>query len=112
MAGAPSKKRPNFGHLFSLGNERAYAVETQDGGIRFVIGGQAQSPHAFDKQIRRRFPDWRMVWTEAMTLMDQSGPNVLKSASRFHSQIYKRWRDLLRVRWPLGGSALDEIQAA
>lgn len=106
------KKRQNFGQLHSLGNEKAYAVETQDGGLRFVIGGQAQSPNAFDKQIGRRFPDWKMVWSEALELMDQAGPGVLKSASRFHAQVYKRWRDLLRVRWPQGKPASAEMRAA
>lgn len=111
VGGAP-KKRQNFGQLYSLGNERAYAVETHGGGVRFVIGGQAQSPDAFDKQIGRRFPDWKRVWSEAMDLMDQAGPSVLKSASRFHAQVYKRWRDVLKVRWPNGESALEEIRAA
>jgi hypothetical protein len=106
------KKRQNFGQLYSLGNEKAYAVETHDGGVRFVIGGQAQNPDAFDKQIGRRFPNWKMVWSEALELMDQAGPSVLKSPSRFHAQVYKRWRDLLRVRWPQGESALPEMKAA
>jgi hypothetical protein len=110
--GVTPKRKQNFGRLYSVGNEKAYAVETHDGGVRFVIGGQAQSPDAFDKQIRRRFSDWKMVWLEAMQLMEQSGPAVLKSASRFHAQIYKRWRDLLRVRWPQGKSALEEMRAA
>lgn len=110
--GSAQKKRQNFGQLYSLGNEKAYAVEAHDGGMRFVIGGQAQSPDAFDKQICRRFPNWKMTWSEAMALMEQAGPSVLKSASRFHAQVYKRWRDLLRVRWPSGESALEEIQAA
>ncbi|MFL5814090.1 MAG: hypothetical protein ACJ763_10980 [Bdellovibrionia bacterium] len=111
-SGSAPKKRQNFGQLYSLGNEKAYAVETQDGGVRFVIGGQVQSPDAFDKQIRRRFRDWKLVWSEAMELMDQAGPAVLKSASRFHAQVYKRWRDLLRTRWPQGESAIQEIRAA
>jgi hypothetical protein len=111
-SGTAPKKRQNFGQLYSLGNEKAYAVETHDGGVRFVIGGKVQSPDAFDKQIRRRFNDWKMVWSEAMELMEQAGPAVLKSASRFHAQIYKRWRDLLRVRWPNGESALKELKAA
>lgn len=111
-SGSAPKKRQNFGQLYSLGNEKAYAVETRDGGVRFVIGGQVQNPDAFDKQIRRRFSDWKIVWSEAMALMEQAGPAVLKSPSRFHAQIYKRWRDLLRVRWPKGESALKEMQAA
>jgi hypothetical protein len=111
-SGAPNKKSSNFGQVYSLGNEKAYAVETHDGGVRFVIGGKAQSPDTFDKQIRKRFPKWKLVWSEAMELMNEAGPMVLKSPSRFHSQIYKRWRDIMRVRWPLGQSAREALHAA
>jgi hypothetical protein len=109
--GTSHKKRPNFGQLYSLGKERAFAVQTQDGGVRFVIGGQVQTPEVFDKRIKKRYPNWELVWTEAMKLMEEAGLPVLKSPSRFHSQIYKAWRDSMTRRWPRGQKALEAASA-
>lgn len=104
--GSRSKRRSNFGQLFSLGKEKAFAVQTEDGSWRFVIGGQAQSPQAFDRQIKTRFPKWTLVWSEATQLMERAGPSVLKSPSRFHAEIYKAWRETLTRRWPRGQKAI------
>jgi hypothetical protein len=104
-AGAKAARK-NYGVLYTVGGERAYAVK-KGVGVRFVIGGKEQTPEMFDRQIRKRFPDWVLVWSEAYDLVESAPEPTLRLASRFHKDVYKRWRSLLAENWARGEAAFE-----
>jgi hypothetical protein len=110
--GSRFRKGKNFGVLYEVGNEKAYAVqEPYTGGVRFVIGGKVQKPETFDRLISKKFPNWDLVWAEAKELMSQASPHILKSAHRFHKDIYKARREDLAQKWSQGQAAIVQIRS-
>jgi hypothetical protein len=110
--GIQSSKHKNFGILYPVGREKAYAARDSQGGIRFIIGGKPQTPEMFDRQIKKRFPNFNLVWNESIQLMEIAGLPTLNSASRFHDAVYKRWRERLADSWSKGESALRSLRIA
>jgi hypothetical protein len=110
--GMRTSKYKNFGILYPVGREKAYAARDPQGGIRFIIGGKPQTPEMFDRQIKKRFPDFELVWNEAIQMMEMAGLPTLNSASRFHDAVYKRWREQLAQSWSKGESALSSVRTA
>jgi len=110
--GVRTSKHKNFGVLYPVGREKAYAARDPRGGIRFIIGGKPQTPEMFDRQIRKRFPNFDLVWNEAIQMMEMVGLATLNSSSRFHDTVYKRWREQLARSWSKGESALPALRKA
>src|SRR5689334_9770701 len=57
------------GERVSVGGEQAFAVEDPKQGRRFVIGGEAQTPEDFRRQVVARYSDWEAAWAEAQALI-------------------------------------------
>lgn len=65
----------------------------------FMIGGKAQTPDLFDRQVKRRFSNWAKVWSEALEIVENTDEWNLTRQSRFYENVYKRHRDELLARW-------------
>lgn len=91
--------RPN--EFYVLGGERGNLAGTgPDGKLRFQMGGQVQTPHDFDRQIKARFGDrWKEAWNEALDVIDDSDPRDLQNQQRFFNSIYKPRRDDLAEKY-------------
>jgi len=107
----PRSKSKTYGILYSVGGEKAFSVNTRSG-LRFVIGGKQQTPQMFDRQVMRRFPNWSLVWSEAIEIIENAPSSTIRSQSRFHKDIYKFWRRTLSIKWPRGHSALPHPVSA
>ena len=82
-----------------LGDEMAY---TSKRGTRlyFTIGGTIQTEADFNKQIESRFgTHFTRAWKEALAIVDQYPDEVLRSQSRFFSEVYRPRRDDLASKW-------------
>ena len=84
---------------YFLGDEMAYKTEANDK-TYFTIGGEAQTPAEFKKQIEAGFgPAFTDAWAEALELMKQSSREALLSQSQFYQYVYKPRRDELAAKW-------------
>lgn len=93
-----SKVKASFGEFF-LGDDKAYSV-TVDGTRLFAMGGEVQTPDAFDRQIEQRFAGtFRQAWSEALALVKSYDREVLASGSRFYEAVYRPRRDELAKKW-------------
>lgn len=84
---------------YVLGGEKAYLCPDPKYGLRFMFGGEVQSPEAFDRQVKRRFDDWDRAWEEAREIIDSSPAADLESQHRFFDHVYKPRRDALAAKW-------------
>ena len=88
---------------YFLGDEKAYLDEksTKKEPI-FEIGGEAQTPEDFGKQIVSRFgseTNFRRAWNEALKIVKSYDDNTLKSQHEFYEMVYKPRRDDLSKEW-------------
>lgn len=86
---------------YSLGDDFAYRDPTAKE-ILFTIGGETQTPAAFDRQVAVRFGSdraFRTAWKEAEEIVNEFDEGVLRSGRRFYSEVYKPRRDALVTEW-------------
>ena len=107
-AGGSERSAPSEANLYSLGNDEAYR-DPNSPTLRFAIGGETQTPEAFQKQVAARFGDARnfaRAWKEAMEIVDGFDEKILRSGRDFYGLVYKPRRDALVAKWSeefLGG---------
>jgi len=86
-------------HEYFLGDNKAYAV-TRGGATLFTIGGDVQTPEAFERQIEARFAGtFGDAWKEAQAIVTQAPRAVLESQEGFYMRVYRPRRDLLAAKW-------------
>jgi hypothetical protein len=84
---------------FKLGDELAYS-EKKDGKQLFVIGGKAQTPSDFERQIVSRFGGkFQDAWNEAIKIVKEEDKENLLSQRKFYEDVYKPRRDALSKKW-------------
>jgi len=94
---APKGTRRVYEHF--LGDDKGYAV-TRGGTMLFTIGGEAQSPEAFRKQIEARFAGtFGEAWKEAQAIVAAEPREVLESQDGFYMRVYRPRRDILAAKW-------------
>jgi hypothetical protein len=100
-AEAEERKQIKPGEFYVLGGERGnLANPGPKGALRFQMGGQVQSPHDFDHQIKSRFGDrWKEAWSQALEVIDESDPRDLQNQQRFFNSVYKPRRDELAEKY-------------
>ena len=87
-----------YGEFF-LGEDKAYKVEV-DGVTLFTIGGEIQTPEAFNRQVQSRFGKaYAAAWGEAQAIILQYPRAVLESPEEFFSRVYRPRRDELAAKW-------------
>ena len=87
-----------YGEFF-LGEDKAYKVEV-DGVTLFTIGGEIQTPEAFNRQVAGRFAKtYPAAWGEAQEIIDGYPRAVLESPEEFWSRVYRPRRDELASKW-------------
>ncbi len=88
-------------NLYSLGNDEAYR-DPSSPTLRFTIGGETQTPEAFQRQVAARFGDeanFDRAWKEAMSIMEGFDERTLRSGRDFYGVVYKPRRDALVAKW-------------
>ncbi len=98
--GEPAPPIPTEETYF-LGDEMAYR-DPGNPQLRFTIGGETQTEEMFRRQIASRFGDsenFRRAWSEAVDIVNEFEPEVLRSGHRFYSSVYKPRRDELAEEW-------------
>jgi hypothetical protein len=99
-AGGSGKGEPKEGKpTFSLGDELAYKENQRDKSL-FVIGGKAQTPNDFEKQVVSRFGGkFDAAWKEAIQIVEGEDKETLLSQRKFYEDVYKPRRDDLSKKW-------------
>jgi hypothetical protein len=105
-SGAPAAPQAGKGegrerNLYSLGNDEAY-TDPSAPELRFTIGGETQTPEAFQRQVAARFGEPRnfeKAWAEAMEIVSGFDEATLRSGRGFYSDVYKPRRDALVSQW-------------
>jgi hypothetical protein len=91
---------PEAPEEFHLGDEKAYKAESEPGAMVFTFGGKAQTEEEFKARIASRFGDtFEKAWSDAIELMQDFGPEVLLSQTKFFEHVYKPRRDVLAAKW-------------
>ena len=102
QAAGPRPRRPKGVRAvreYFLGDDKGYAV-TLGGTMLFTIGGEAQTPEAFRKQIEVRFAGtFREAWKEAQAIAAAAPRDVLESQDGFYMRVYRPRRDILAAKW-------------
>jgi len=86
---------------YMLGEDFAYR-DPHRTELYFTIGGETQTEQEFERQVAARFggeTQFREAWKEALALVEGFDEEVLKSGSRFYSEVYKPRRDALVTEW-------------
>jgi hypothetical protein len=84
---------------FFLGDDMAFKDE-KGGVLRFTIGGKVQTKEDFDRQVKSRFGNtFRPAWKEALSYVKSFDREVLLSADRFYSDVYRPRRDEMAEKW-------------
>jgi hypothetical protein len=77
----------------------AYKVEKGEV-LLFTIGGEVQTPEAFDKQVKSRFgPEFPAAWKESLAYVRKFDRETLLSANEFFRSAYRPVRDDLAEKW-------------
>ncbi|RKX68601.1 hypothetical protein DRP53_10400 [candidate division WOR-3 bacterium] len=85
--------------IYTLGDEMAYTVKLK-GVMLFTIGGEIQTPEAYDHQIASRFgKSYQKAWQEAVRICQSFDKGVLLSQRYFYESLYKPNRDKLAKKW-------------
>jgi hypothetical protein len=87
--------------VYCVGDEEAY-VDPSAKHLTFTIGGQDQTPAAFERQVASRFgtkENFMAAWKEAMNLVAGFDRSALKSRRGFYEEVYRPKRDELSDRW-------------
>jgi len=99
--GEPRGATPADKDLFSLGGDEAYRDPSAPG-LLFTIGGETQTPEAFQKQVAVRFgsaSNFERAWQEAMAIIAEFDEPTLRSGREFYATVYKPRRDGLVAKW-------------
>jgi len=102
-AGAGERKRGKTGseETYYLGDDLAFKNE-KGGVLRFTIGGEVQTKEAFERQVISRFGNsFKAVWKDALLYVKSFDRDILLSADRFFSEVYRPRRDELAEAWTL-----------
>jgi len=84
---------------YFLGDDMAYKSE-KDGVLLFTIGGEIQTPEAFDRQVKSRFgKGFRSAWAEGLAHVKKFDKETLLSADEFYRMAYRPVRDELAEKW-------------
>ncbi len=87
-----------YGEFF-LGDDKAYKVELE-GATLFTIGGEVQTPEAYQRQVQSRFGRiYREVWRQAQEIIAAFPREVLESGEEFFARVYRPRRDDLAQKW-------------
>ncbi len=98
VAVKPGGRRLAVGE-FLLGDDKAYKVAVE-GKTLFTIGGDVQTPEAFERQIVRRLGGtYGQAWDEALRVVKAYPRAVFESQMGFYEQVYRPRRDELAKRW-------------
>jgi len=87
--------------MYRLGQDEAFRDPTAPK-LTFTIGGEAQTPERFDKQVASRFgtkENFDAAWREAMQIVGAFDRETLESRGRFYEEVYKPRRDELSDSW-------------
>jgi hypothetical protein len=85
--------------VFNLGDDMAYKTE-KDGVTLFTIGGEVQTPEAFDRQVKSRFGrSWPKAWKQARDYVKGFDKDILLSGNSFFSEVYRPVRDEWAESW-------------
>ncbi len=98
-AGASDRK----GAVYTLGSDEAY-TDPDAPELRFAIGGETQTPEAFQRQVAARFgspANFEKAWAEAMEIVRGFDETTLGSPRGFYADVYKPRRDALVQKWSL-----------
>jgi hypothetical protein len=102
--GKPGRTRKNADTYF-LGDDMAFKAE-KDGVLLFTIGGEVQTPEAFDRQVKSRFgKEFQSAWKEGVTHVRKFDREALLSADEFFRTVYRPVRDELAEKWSGASSA-------
>jgi len=93
--GPSSKSRD----AYFLGDDMAFKAE-KAGVLLFTIGGEVQTPEAFDSQVRSRFgKEFPAAWKEGLAHVKKFDRETLLSADEFFRTVYRPVRDELAKKW-------------
>jgi len=87
--------------IYRLGDDEAYR-DPHAKQLTFTIGGEAQTPERFDRQVASRFgtkENFEAAWNEAMRIVGEFDRAALESPRRFYEEVYKPRRDELSDSW-------------
>jgi hypothetical protein len=87
--------------VFRLGDDSAYRNPAAKH-LTFTIGGQDQTPEAFERQVIARFgtkQNFEAAWKEATQIVGGFDRTVLESPRGFYEDVYKPRRDQLSDAW-------------
>jgi hypothetical protein len=87
--------------MYRLGGDEAFR-DPNAPQLTFTIGGEAQTPEKFEKQVASRFgstENFRAAWDEAMRVVGEFDRAALESPRRFYEEVYKPRRDELSDSW-------------
>ncbi len=86
---------------YRLGEDEAVR-DPDSKSLRFMIGGDSQTPEKFQKQVESRFgskENFRAAWDEAAGIVGGFDRATLGSPQRFYAEVYKPRRDELSDAW-------------
>jgi hypothetical protein len=98
--------------LYRLGDDEAYR-DPKAKQLTFTIGGQDQTPEAFERQVAARFgtkENFRAAWDEAIRLVRGFDRTTLESRARFYGDVYQPKRDELSDSWTMSYSPPSKNQ--
>jgi hypothetical protein len=90
-----SKRRDTY----FLGDDMAFKSE-KESVLLFTIGGEVQTPEAFDRQVRSRFgKQFPSAWKEGVAHVKKYDRETLLSGDEFFRTVYRPVRDDLAEKW-------------
>jgi len=100
-AGKPAKPgRTSRGKdAYFLGDDMAYKSE-RGGLLLFTIGGEIQTPEAFERQVKSRWGnEFQSAWKEGLAHVQKFDRETLLSTDEFFRTVYRPVRDELAEKW-------------
>jgi hypothetical protein len=92
---------PPSRETYRLGDDEAFRDPRVEP-LTFVIGDEAQTAAAFDREVVARFgtkENFGRAWDEATRIMEGFDRATLESRRRFYEEVYKPRRDELSDSW-------------
>lgn len=109
--GGKGKGTSKGGQTYALGDDTAFKEE-RSGILLFTIGGEVQTPEAFEKQVVSRFGrTFSAAWKESLAYVKKFDRETLLSADGFFKDVYRPRRDELAEKWTMSsmqGSIQDD----
>jgi len=92
-------RTPKSKDAYFLGDDMAFKAE-MDGVLLFTIGGEVQTPEAFDRQVKSRFgKEFSSAWKEGLAHVKKFDKETLLSSDEFFRTVYRPVRDELAEKW-------------